>query len=104
MVVIEAMASAKPVIVSDTSGVAEVIKDGVNGFRVCSRNPKQIANKIRMLIQDSQLRKRVGEKGRDFVHSNLSWERFATDCEEAFQKVLRKNSVKQVISKKIGSE
>lgn len=89
LVVIEAMASAKPVIVSSSSGVAEVIEDRVTGLCVSPRKPGEIADKILVLYRNPELRKAIGEKAQEFVRNSLSWERFAMDCENVFQKVLQ---------------
>ena len=84
---IEAMASSKPVIVNRNCGVAEVIEDGSNGFLVSSRSPEEMAEKVRILMADSNLYKSMGQKAREFVKANFSWEKLAEDYINIFEEV-----------------
>jgi glycosyltransferase involved in cell wall biosynthesis len=61
MVVLEAMASATPVIATENVGAAEWIRDGVDGFVVPIRSPSAIAERLTRLHQDRQLAARLGE-------------------------------------------
>jgi glycosyltransferase involved in cell wall biosynthesis len=67
---IEAMALGKPAVVTDVGGLAEVVTDGVEGFRVPSHDPHALAERIERLLADPGLRVAMGERGvaraRDF--------------------------------------
>jgi glycosyltransferase involved in cell wall biosynthesis len=65
--VIEACASAVPVVATEVGGVKEIIRDGQSGFLVPPRDSKALAEKMTRLIQDEALRKRMGKAARDFV-------------------------------------
>ncbi|MCJ2520572.1 MAG: glycosyltransferase, partial [Candidatus Thermoplasmatota archaeon] len=69
---LEAMASGKPVVVSDVPGIREVIADGVDGLLADPMNPEDIAGKMRDLLEDPERRRRMGSRGRRKVE-----ERFA---------------------------
>ena len=56
--VLEAMAAAKAVVVTNTGGIAEVVKDG---FLVTPRAPQEMADRVFTLLADKNLRKRLGE-------------------------------------------
>ncbi|KPK41742.1 MAG: hypothetical protein AMJ78_04645 [Omnitrophica WOR_2 bacterium SM23_29] len=63
IVLIEAQACKKPVVVSDVGSIREVIKNGQTGLLVPPKNPRAIADAIIRLIRDKQLSKRLGEAG-----------------------------------------
>jgi len=63
-VVLEAMVLGMAVVVSEGLGVSEVISDGRNGFLVPKRDVERFASTAGMLLDDPQLRERVGENAR----------------------------------------
>lgn len=58
---LEAMAQSKPVVATSVGGVPEVIVEGETGFMVPVRSPDKLADKIVILLQDDELRNRMGE-------------------------------------------
>lgn len=60
---IESMASGTPVLVSNIPGVREVIEDGVHGLRSEPMDPRNIADRLKELLSDEELRRRMGENG-----------------------------------------
>jgi glycosyltransferase involved in cell wall biosynthesis len=89
LVVTEAMAASKPVIVSKQAGIADVIQNGVNGIVVDQAKPKEIAKQVQMLMSSPKLRKRIGENAYEYVKNNLSWEKYAKNVENVFQEAIR---------------
>jgi glycosyltransferase involved in cell wall biosynthesis len=69
---LEAMASGKPVIVSDVPGVREVIEEGREGLRVDPIDAEDIAAKIQTLLEDEGLRKAMGRRAREKVERQFS--------------------------------
>ncbi len=90
LAVVEAMAAKKPVVVSRKCGASEIINDNVNGLLVNHANPEDLAKKVALLIEDSGMRRRLGENAQAFVRRNLSWEKYAQDMETAFEKARSK--------------
>ena len=74
-VVLEAMAAGVPVVATAVSGIPEVITDGVNGRLVPPERPDLLADVLGELLQDAQLRARLGDGGRRFVCDELTWAR-----------------------------
>ena len=72
IVVLEAMASAKAVVATHTGGIAEVIKDGENGFLVTPKEPQELAGRVFSLLNDANLRKRLGENARLSITGSFS--------------------------------
>ncbi|MCK5271902.1 MAG: glycosyltransferase family 1 protein [Sedimentisphaerales bacterium] len=64
-VVLEAMSSALPVIVTDKMGPKEIVRHGENGF--ITTGTKDMRNKLQMLIDDEPLRKKMGIQARDYT-------------------------------------
>jgi colanic acid/amylovoran biosynthesis glycosyltransferase len=64
-VVLEAMASAVPIIASDTAGITEAVEHGHTGFLVPPGDAKSIAAAARRLVGDAALRRRMGLAGRE---------------------------------------
>lgn len=79
LVLLEAMACAKPVIASNLAGVRSVVSDGVNGFLVKPKNIGELANSIDYVLIDSQLARDLGEMGRRKVEQYYNWERLGKD-------------------------
>ena len=84
IVALEAMASGKPVIVSDIPGVSEVIVEGVQGIRARPMDSKDIAKKINTLLKDEDLRKRMGIAGRRLVEEKYTWNKVVEDVERVY--------------------
>jgi len=61
---LEAAAMAKPIVTTDTVGCREVVEDGKNGFLVPVKDHKILSQKIGLLLEDENLRKKMGEFGR----------------------------------------
>ena len=63
-VVVEAMASGKPVVAADVGGIPDMVRNGETGFLVDPRDPGAMRAAIEKLIDDPTLRAAMGEKGR----------------------------------------
>ncbi|MCS7106394.1 MAG: glycosyltransferase family 4 protein [Candidatus Aenigmarchaeota archaeon] len=64
LAIAEAMASGTPVIASNVGGIPYVLKNGETGFIVNPENPKDIAEKLLILANDSNLRKKMSREAR----------------------------------------
>jgi glycosyltransferase involved in cell wall biosynthesis len=76
-VVLEAMASGKPVVVSRTGGIGEFVEDGEWGLFFESENFQDLAQKLSLLLSDEKLALKMGRRGRREAEK-FSWERIAT--------------------------
>jgi glycosyltransferase involved in cell wall biosynthesis len=70
---LEASATGLAVVASKVGGVPEVVSNGVTGVLVERRNVKALADAIRKLADDPDLRKEMGRAGRRFVEKNYDW-------------------------------
>ena len=60
MVALEAMACGTPVVASQVGGLAFLVKDGETGFLVPDDDPQILSERLRALMRDSDLRRRMG--------------------------------------------
>lgn len=81
IVVGEAMASGKPIVASDIAGYASIMTDGQEGFLVPPKDSHALADALQRLIEDADLRRRMGETGRATAQ-NYRW-KHVTDLVEA---------------------
>jgi L-malate glycosyltransferase len=70
---IEAEACERPVITSNIGGLKEVVINNKTGFLIESKNSNEIADKIKLLINNIELAKQLGKNGRRFVVNRFSW-------------------------------
>lgn len=80
---------AKPVVASNIPGISELVINGETGFLVPPKNPEAFAEKILFLINNPDLRKQMGEKGRERVINHFSIERYVRGVEKVFEEVLK---------------
>ena len=73
--VLEAMAMEVPIVTTDAGGMAEAVTDGVEGFVVPRYNPSAIAARTRQLLRDEDLRRKMGQNGRQRVLRDFTIER-----------------------------
>jgi glycosyltransferase involved in cell wall biosynthesis len=72
VVLMEAMASEKPVLAGDLPAIAELVEDGVSGLLVKAKDSAGLADRLAMLWSDPQLRRRLAQAGRKKVESEFS--------------------------------
>ena len=74
-VVMEAMASALPVVSTDVGGVAEMVRNGESGLLVSQNDPLATAEAIARLIGDVELARSFGREGRKRAEELFSIEK-----------------------------
>lgn len=82
LVMLEAMAMAKPVIVTNVGGMPEIVQDGINGFVVPARDFETLGYRIIQVLDDGGLKQRLGKTGRQIIESQytrrkVTWETIA---------------------------
>jgi glycosyltransferase involved in cell wall biosynthesis len=72
LVVLEAMAQAKPVVATAVGGTPEAVVDGDTGLLVAPRDVSALTGALERLVGDEDLRRRLGEAGRRRVEAHFS--------------------------------
>lgn len=88
IVIIEAMSAGKPVIGSCVGGIRDIIKDGVNGYRVQPRKPSEIAHAIIKLLGDRRKAGMMGKEGRKMVEERFTIDRRVNEIKKLYNSVL----------------
>jgi glycosyltransferase involved in cell wall biosynthesis len=70
---LEAQATAKPVVAFNVTAITEVVKNKETGLLV-KPNSYELANAILTLLSDKPLREKMGRSGREFVSKTFSWD------------------------------
>jgi glycosyltransferase involved in cell wall biosynthesis len=70
-VLVEAMASGLPVVSSRLSGIPELVEDGANGLLVEQRSIAALAAALARLLDDADLRSRLGRRARADVEKQF---------------------------------
>jgi glycosyltransferase involved in cell wall biosynthesis len=86
---LEAQASAKPVIAFDVGGVRECVKHGETGLLI-KPDSFALAEAILKLLGDETLRIKMGASGRKFVCENFSWDLCAKKMFDVYLEALEK--------------
>ena len=83
----EAMASAKPVVATDAGGNAELVESGRSGF-ITDSTPEALAASVRALLLDPDLRRGIGRRARERVESRFGAYRMANEYSELYCRLL----------------
>ncbi len=75
IVYLEANSCSKPVIAADTGGVSDAVENGVNGLLIPSDDIAATAAAIITMLENNELRKRLGQQARQRVLDRFTWER-----------------------------
>jgi len=76
LVFLEAMAFGKPVIGGAHGGTPDVVEDGVTGYLVRHGDLESLTHALERLLTDDGLRKEMGRRAQEQVHSNFLFEHF----------------------------
>lgn len=84
IVLLEAFSSGKPVVASRIPGYSYVVDEGKDSLLFEPKNYVELAEKLKILIKNEELRKEMGERGREKVLKNYSWEKIVLDLENYY--------------------
>jgi len=85
---LEAWAAGKPVIGANIGATPEVIRENIDGLLVEFDNPKDIADKVIMLLKKKRLRKKFGLAGQQKVQKYYTWEIIANSTHKIYQNLI----------------
>lgn len=88
-VLIEAMASAKPVVAFDAGAVGEIVVDGENGFLVPPKNTQILAQRITYLLNDKAMTMKMGCAGCVRTEKFFDLKMQTRKIEEVYQELLQ---------------
>ena len=81
IVLIEAMAAARPVVATNVSSIPEIVVNGETGLLVPPGQPEALAEALRRVLTDPALARRFGEAGRERVLDKFTVDRMTDEWE-----------------------
>jgi glycosyltransferase involved in cell wall biosynthesis len=85
---VEAMAMKKPIIATRHGATPEVVEDGVNGLLSRPDDIEQLTRTLLTLIDDPEMRRRMGEVNRHRAETMFSPQRMADGIETVYRATL----------------
>ncbi|MGW1839295.1 glycosyltransferase family 4 protein [Streptomyces sp. NPDC002067] len=82
IVYLEASATGLPVVAGDSGGAPDAVLDGETGWVVPGGSPRATAERVVALLEDPELRRRMGERGRAWVEEKWRWDLLAEKLKE----------------------
>ena len=89
LAILEAMAAGLPVVASRIDGIDELIVDGEDGLLVPPGEPDRLADALRRVVAEPDLRARLGNAARDRVASEFSAAATAARVSRVYEDLLR---------------
>jgi glycosyltransferase involved in cell wall biosynthesis len=86
--ILEAMAAGKPVVGSRVPGVTDLVIEGETGYSYSPGDPVDLADRLAMLLRDGDLRRRLGERGRQRVEDEFPSRRMVGEIQDLYQQAL----------------
>jgi len=87
LILIEAMATAKPVVASNVGGIPEIVKDKYNGLLVPPHNPEALAEALIYLIKNRKEAVNMGKHGRQLAVEKFDLVDTVNNTEEVYSEV-----------------
>jgi glycosyltransferase involved in cell wall biosynthesis len=88
-VLVEAAACARPIITTDVPGCREVVLEGVNGLLIPPHDPLRLAEALKKLIENPNMRHEMGLRGRERVLELFSDDKVIGKTIDVYHKALQ---------------
>ena len=88
IVFLEAMAAGLAIIATPVGGIPDFLKDRENGLFCQPGNPKNIADKIEILIKDKALTQRLIQNGFKTIQEEYNWDRISEKLRNLYAKII----------------
>ena len=84
--ILEAMAAKSPVIATRKGGIPLLVKHNHNGLFVRARNAQKIAEACNKILDNDELRKKMGENARETVEEKFTWKQSGVKFDRFYKK------------------
>ena len=85
----EAQLMGKPIVASNVGGIGEIMKDNETGFLVEEGNPRDLQEKLEILLNDKQTAEKMGIAGRKRAEELFNWEKIAEEFLDIVKKYVK---------------
>lgn len=89
LVNLEAMQYALPIVSTTAGGIPDVVKDGKSGFLITKKKASSLAEKLEILINDKELREKMGKKGFELYMQKFTIKHFEENFTEILNKIVQ---------------
>jgi phosphatidylinositol alpha-1,6-mannosyltransferase len=89
--ILEAQSAGLPVVTTDTTGCPEIVRDERTGF-VVRYEAKALAGRVLQLINNADLRRKMGREAQQWISMTFNWDRMADEYAELIRKVSSENT------------
>jgi glycosyltransferase involved in cell wall biosynthesis len=93
---IEASAAGKPVVTTDVGGVRDILMDGVNAFIVHKEDKVLFTDRLLQLVEDSELREKMGKAGCEQTLRRFSYTRLCHDVRQLYIELLMEKGITEI--------
>jgi glycosyltransferase involved in cell wall biosynthesis len=87
--ILEYMAFEKPVIATSGGGTNEIVVDNITGFLISSSNAEELAEKLEILLNDNDLRIKMGRAGKERIRNEFSIDKMAKTYIDLYSNILK---------------
>lgn len=94
----EALASGLPIVGSTVGGIPELVEHGVNGLLVPPGNPDGVAQAIRYLADDPELRAEMRIRNRAKAEATLEWPQVAKRYLSVYEEIMRQQPLPSLVT------
>jgi len=77
-----------PVVATETGGIPELVRSGVDGVLVPPKNGERLAETVLTCLNDQQMAQKLGENARNKITNDFSLKRMLDQYEEFYQSLL----------------
>jgi glycosyltransferase involved in cell wall biosynthesis len=84
----EAMSSGLPVVVSNRGSIPELVVDGEGGFVSDPTDPARFAERLRLLLGDAALRRKLGQANAARIEERFRWDRCVDGTRRVYEATL----------------
>jgi glycosyltransferase involved in cell wall biosynthesis len=88
MAIMEAMGAGLPVVASQVGGVSDLVREGETGFMIPPDDVEKYAEKILLVLENDQLRKKLGSNARHFAEKHLNKQTILAQLETVYKEIL----------------
>jgi glycosyltransferase involved in cell wall biosynthesis len=88
VVLLEALSCETPVVATPVGGIPEIVQNHENGILVPPGNPLKLAEAVQYLLDNKDIRIKMGRQGRESITKNFSIDVIAKRLREIYQKVI----------------
>ena len=87
LVYVEAMSWGKPIVACNSGGTPEIVSEGKTGFLIQYGDIKMLSSRLKTLLKDEDLCKKMGNAGRKKIHENYTFKHFKEKLTKAINSI-----------------